>query len=189
MKFVNISILIIMIIIINSFIGLGANPSLPDEPSNVLINKIDSEHKNTRLYMKNQLIESQNAFIDEFTKRADYYEGALDDMINKFILKVSLVFGGIIVFVSAINQLIRNKLEKRKYAVFLESIKDDIKLDINKNMKDYLQLPENDINEFNKLNDLNQPQPIQKPNIEQKKKSNIFSKFKINKDDFDGVKQ
>ncbi len=189
MKIINISILIIMIIIINGFIVFGANPNLPDEPSNTLINKIDSDHKNTRLYMKNQLIEREKSFTTEFTKRADYYENALDDMIKLFIFRVSLVFGGIIVFVSAVNHLIKNKLEKKRYAILLESIKTDVKNDFGKNIKDYLKMPENDINEFNKLNEINQPpippveftqplSPTPTPIQPIKKKTSIFSKFK-----------
>lgn len=207
MKLVNIIISLIVLTSFCSVIVFGANPSLPNEPSTALINKVDSEHKNTRLYLKNQLIEREKAFIEEFTKRGDYYENALDDMMKLFILRVSLVFGGIIIFVSAFNLIIRNKLEKKRYKVFLESLTEDVKQNIKKdfdeNIEKYVKLPQNDINEFNMLNNINQqsqpqhqqiqPQtiktPIQQPIQQQKMKTDLFTKFKINNDDFKGVQQ
>lgn len=164
MKLINI---IVFILIIFSFNVVAVE--IPNEPSNLVINKIDSEHKNTRLYIQNELTKREKSFMDDFTKRADYYEGSLQDIINKFVFKAGLVLGGIIIFITSLNRLLQNRVEAKKYNVFKKSLKNDIKNEFKDEFallrKEIVSMPQQDIDDIKKLK-------IQNSN------KNILDKFK-----------
>ena len=104
---------------------------VPDEPNQVVINKIDAEHKTTRQFISSELKNRETEFIGEFTKRADYYEQSFIDLSNKAVLKLGLLWSGILIFFVAFNKYMNTKTEAKKYEVLKNALKKDIIDEIN----------------------------------------------------------
>jgi len=133
-------IMIIFILLIS--ISFVYSLDVPSEPDTVLINKISNEHKTTRQFFENELNEREKNFLDEFTSRADYYEESYESIMKTTLLKLIFVWAGIFILFVSINQLLRNKLEKKKYNLLKDAIKTDI---ITELKKELLTLPEKEM--------------------------------------------
>jgi len=128
-------LILVFIIVVSSF---GSGLEIPDEPDSVVINKVDQEHKNTRQFITNEISRRESSFLKQLTDRGDYYESSLNDIIRTAIIKLGLIWMGVVFFVTSLNKLISNRTEKKKYAVLKESLKKDIKLEL---MPELVKLP------------------------------------------------
>jgi UDP-N-acetylglucosamine transferase subunit ALG13 len=138
---INIIILVLMSIPIYAL-------EVPDEPDVVILNKIDSEHKATRQYLQNELGKREKEFLDEFTKRADFYENTFEDIIRKTVILLSMAWAGVVFISMSIQRLLSNKAEKKRYAVLKEALKHDI---INEFKSINYVLPQHDLAVIEKL--------------------------------------
>jgi len=115
---------------------------VPEDVDTMTANKVAQEHQTTRQFLSNELVKKEKEFIDEFTKRADYYEDSYEKILNGAVLKLGLLWGGVLLFFISFNKLLQTKIERQKYAVLKEAIKKDILGDLS---KDKIVLPEKDI--------------------------------------------
>lgn len=115
---------------------------LPNEPDTVIINKVDQEHKNTRQFVSNELTKKQMEFLNEFTTRADYYEGTYFALLRQAVWKLGLLWAGLMFFFVSFNKIITLRIEEKKYQVLKESLKIDL---INEFKTENIEFPEKDI--------------------------------------------
>lgn len=168
-------IIIITLMILVSFNVLSATAPTPDfDSSGVIINKIDTEAKNTRQFLSNELTKREESFTNEFTKRADYYESAYQDILNKAVLKLGLFWSGIMIFFLSLNKIMMTRAEKKRYAVMKEAIKKDIIAEFN---TDKIKVPVEDINMMKELKEELSPKKKEK-----KEKKGFFSRKKKDKE-------
>lgn len=97
----------------------GAGTPVQDSQTIMFVNQ---QHDKTRQHMTTQ----HNNAIEEFTKRADYYESSFQKIANGVVIKLVLGVLGVMLFVSAFGYFLRLRSEKRKYQVMKEGIFNDI---------------------------------------------------------------
>jgi len=135
-------IMIILLVIFSSMVFSVVAQGVPEDVDTMTANKVAQEHQTTRQFLSNELVKKEKEFIDEFTKRADYYEDSYEKILNGAVLKLGLLWGGVLLFFISFNKLLQTKIERQKYAVLKEAIKKDILGDLS---KDKIVLPEKDI--------------------------------------------
>lgn len=168
-------ILMVTIMILMSFNVLSATAPSPNfDSSGVIINKIDNEAKNTRQFISNELTKRETSFTEEFTKRADYYESAYQDILNKAVLKLGLFWSGIMIFFLSLNKIMMTRAEKKRYAVMKEAIKKDIIAEFN---TDKINVPVDDIKKMEEMKEELSPKKKEK-----KEKKGFFSRKKKDKE-------
>jgi len=183
-----IMIILVMLIFFTTFVS---SLEVPDESNTIVINKIDSEHKNTRQFLTDQMNKMKNDGIKEFTTRGDYYEQAYRDITNTFLVKLGFLWLGILIFVVSINRLIQNRTEKKKYDLLKKSLKIDI---VNEFYKDSVLVPRPpslvDTGEIEKqkseklkrnIDELGTALESHKENKHEPQKKSFFDKFKKDK--------
>lgn len=119
----NIMIMLIISIFMISFVSAL---EVPNEPNTIVLNKIDAEHKNTRQFLAKELDNKVKENLNEFTKRADYYEQRYQEITTKMIFNLGLMFGGIYLFLMMANNLMNTRKEKRKFALMKEQIEQEL---------------------------------------------------------------
>jgi len=145
---INLKRIIVLLLLLFSTTYLCSALELPDEPNQVVINKIDVEHKTTRQFVSNELSKKEEMFLNEFTKRADYYEESYENILRTAVWKLGLLWAGILFFFVSINKVITTKTEEKKYNVLKEALKNDIVRELKfENFK----LPEAEIEQAKKL--------------------------------------
>ncbi len=123
-------IMVMLILVLFSF-SVYAVPEV-QETNTIIINKIDSEHKNTRQFLSDEMQNMKDSGISEFTKRGDYYETAYRDITNWFLIKLGMIWAGVLLFVMSLNKLFSLMIEKKKYNLYKETIKKEIIDEFNK---------------------------------------------------------
>jgi len=136
-----IMIMILLVMFSSLVISVVAQP-VPEDVDTMTANKVSQEHQTTRQYISNELTKKEKIFFDEFTKRADYYERSYEEIMTGTVIKLGLLWAGILIFFVSFNKLVQTKTEKQKYAVLKEAIKKDIITDF---QKDRVVMPEEDI--------------------------------------------
>lgn len=121
MKLITISI--VMIILCTMVLGATA-PT--DSDTSILVHQISEEHKTTRQFIANTVVEKEDKFFNEFMKKADGYQQEFQDMIDSAILKLGALWGGVLLFFVSLNEFLKMKLEKRRYKKLKEALTTDI---------------------------------------------------------------
>jgi len=148
--------------------GFVCAMDIPKEPNNAVIKKIDDEHKLTRNFIKTELTKKEKNFLDEFTDRADYYEESYQHIMNTTVWKLGFLWAGILLFVTSIQSLLYNRIEKNKYTVLKDALIKDIKAELKPEFVQFADIPD----EFKQ----------QKGKTEEKpEKKNFFQKLFKNK--------
>ena len=113
-------------------VGLVSAVSVPENnlDNQIVINKIDKEHKDTRQYISSELSKSDKEFFNEFDSKATYYESSYKSIIRKAVFMLIIAWGGVVLFVNGFFHLIRIRLEKKKYNKLKESLKIDLKTEL-----------------------------------------------------------
>lgn len=119
----------------------------PEFDSNqIVLNKIDTDGKETRQYFSTELQRQNAYFIAEFTKRADYYEKSYQDLLNNAVLKLGTMWAGIFIVAVSVSSLLNFWAEKRRYKYLLKSLK----LDVVRQIKsEYVMIPDKEIRILN----------------------------------------
>ena len=99
---------------------------VPKEDNTQLIQNIHQEHGNTRKYFSDELSRNRNEFFKEMDSRANYYEEEVDNMLTTAVWKLALLWGGVVFFIVAFNNVLRIILEKKRFKKFKESLKGEI---------------------------------------------------------------
>lgn len=116
-------ILIIIFFLICSFAVIGQTADPEDLQT---LNKVGQEHQNTRKYFSNELTRQRTEFFKMFDDRANYYEETFDDMITKTVIKLALLWGGIMLFFTSFNNFLRNRIEKRRYKKLKQDVVNEV---------------------------------------------------------------
>lgn len=103
---------------------------VPTDVDTTILQRITQEHQATRQFLSTELTRQRTTFFNEWDARANYYEDYFNKTLHDLVVKLGLVWGGIILTVIGINNLLSRKLEKRRFAKMKESIKDEIMTDI-----------------------------------------------------------
>lgn len=148
----NKAIMIIVALVIVAFSVVGQT-NVPQDVNVQLATKVQQEHATTRQVLMNEMDKKVNTGIEEFTKRADYYEQAYRDVTNTFILKLALIFAGIYLFMMAFGHLLNTRQEKKKYDVLVEAVKKDILSQIK---TEHISLPR-EVMENNQIKSFDKP--------------------------------
>lgn len=164
-------ITIILITVFFSTFVIAQAPNPNDEQTATIIQKIDNEERNTRQFITTELDKRQNEFLTQFTDRADYYEGSVNDMINSFLIKLGMLFSGVMFFSLALLNIIRNRTEKKKYQILKDSLKKDLLVELK---KEHIEFPEKDILLAKDFTE----KKIEEPKNDKKPKRKFFSRKK-----------
>lgn len=114
---------------------------VPKEDDTRLIQNINQEHSNTRKFVSDELSRNRNEFFKEMDSRADYYEKAVDNMLQTAVIKLSLLWAGVVFFIIAFNNVLRMVLEKKRYKKLKESMKAEILTEMNMQNSQKMQQP------------------------------------------------
>jgi len=120
-----------LLIVILCMIPINAQTPEPPQPENVaLMNKVNQEHSNTRKFFSDELTRQRNEFYKQMDDRAEYYEKTVDSLLTTMVWKLGLLWGGIVFFIVAFNNVIRNRLEKKRFKKLKESLKGEVLRDM-----------------------------------------------------------
>jgi len=101
-----------------------------EESNAPVINKVDIEHKNTRQFFANQLKHEREQIFKDFDARGDFYEEIFYNTIRTAVMKLGILWFGVTLFVVFVNNFIRNRIEKKKYGVLKNAIKNDLMMEL-----------------------------------------------------------
>ena len=121
--------IIVLLIISMNFVSAIELPE-DNMDNQVVINKIDKEHKDTRQFINSEFEKSKIAFFNDFDKRAQYYEMSYQTILQKAVFKLILAWFGTVLLVNGFFHLIRIRLEKKKYNKLKKSLKIDLKKEL-----------------------------------------------------------
>jgi len=105
-------------------------PESPQPSDVATLNKINQEHSNTRKFFSDELTRQRNEFYKQMDDRAIYYEETVNDMLTTMVWKLGLLWGGIVFFIVSFNNLVRNRLEKKRFKKLKESLKGEVLRDM-----------------------------------------------------------
>jgi ABC-type multidrug transport system fused ATPase/permease subunit len=122
--------------------------TVPQDDNIEVIQAINKEHKDTRKFISDELTRQRDELWKEAEKQALYYEAEAQSFLRKAVFKLGLLWGGIMFLIIGINTYLSRKLEKRKWNKMLESAKEEMRAEFNK------QKPEPTIDQKKQLYDL-----------------------------------
>lgn len=154
--------IMLVLLLLTTTIVLGAtptpvptsNPTITPQPvltpqtdtSQLVIQKIELESKETRQFFATELQKNNAYFLSEFTKRADYYERAYQDILNNAVMKLGVFWCGIFLTLTCLQMMLNYWAEKRRYAVLLKALKLDTVRQIK---QEYVMIPDKEIKFLN----------------------------------------
>lgn len=113
-------------------IGATPTPATPAKPTTtetaltpqdiVIIDNIQAEGKTNRKFTSDELTRQREQLLREVDDRANYYEKQFNDMISTAVLKLGLLWGGIVFIITGLNTFLLRKLERRRYKMLLDSV-------------------------------------------------------------------
>jgi len=101
---------IIISLILLSSIVLGQ--AVPPDVDTSTINKITSEHANTRKFVSQELVRQREVFFKEIEDRAIYYEDEARALKKRMFWQLGLSWAGVVLTVVGIYAFLSIKLEK-----------------------------------------------------------------------------
>lgn len=159
--------LIVMLIISISVINFVSPAEVPEDVSTVTLQKIDAEHQATRQFITNELTKRETTFLDEVTKRGDYYETSIADLISGAVWKLGFLWVGIMILFISLSKIIGNRTELKKYQVLKTALERDIIADFRQKN---VEIP-TQYDEYRMKPEQPQPQPIKSTkNVKEKKR-------------------
>jgi len=129
MKLVKISIIIIAVLMLCSFVY---SLTAPDESNTQTISTIQQEGQATRKYISDELSRQETAFFKQMDSRANYYENTIRDIETNAVTKLGLFWFGVVLFVTSFNNFLRNRVEKKRYKKLKDNTKEEIMLELMK---------------------------------------------------------
>jgi len=131
---------IILISIISLLIlSLVSGQTAPDPNQVATLNKINQEHSNTRKFFSDELTRQRQEFFKMMDDRFIYYEDTYRDIMATTTWKLTLLWAGVVLFITSFNNILRNILEKKRFKKLKESLKGEILRDMMINNPDQMQ--------------------------------------------------
>lgn len=153
MKLFKLVCILVFIMVCSVLSVSAAAPKVPGDINTALAQKIQQEHSTTRQFLVNEMKKNINYGIDEFTKRADYYERSYQDLTRTAVLKIALIIGGIFLFIESLMTLLRVKLDKKAYLAMRDTVVKDALAELRTEL---LQLPK-ELEKTDKITSLAEP--------------------------------
>jgi len=88
----------------------------------IIIDNIQTEGKNNRKFTSDELTRQREQMLNAIDDRVAYYEKEFDNMITTAVIKLGLLWGGIVFFIVGMNTFLLRKLEKRRFKMLLDAI-------------------------------------------------------------------
>lgn len=99
---------------------------VPKDIDTTVVQKIDQEHKNTRKFFSDEMTRQRQEYFKSIDDRANYYETTANHLLTTAVLKLGLLWAGIVIFVVGITQFTRLRLEKNRFEKMLKTIRHEI---------------------------------------------------------------
>lgn len=115
--------------------AIAQDVDVPKDTSNVVMNKVDQEHKATRKFFSDELTRQRQEFFKMMDDRANYYEDTADNMLTTTAWKLGLLWGGIVFVVVGLTSFLKVKLEKKRHQKLKQSLKEEITTELLKEQK------------------------------------------------------
>lgn len=160
---------------------ISMNPVHDTATRNEIFSKIDLEHKNTRKYISEEISRQREQLFKEADDRGAYYEREFNKMLVTFYWKFGLITMGLLFFVVGINNLLKLRIESRRFKLLKEHLAESIKKDIR---KDFNLKEENKEVAYEKKVDTTQV--MQKVDEMVEEKARLFMKQKLDEAEREG---
>ena len=89
--------------------------------------KVQQEHQATRKFFSDELTRQKKDLFLQFDDRGKYYENQFTKIINGIMIKLALIWIGIVVFTSAFNKFLGNRMDKRRYKKLKDAVLNEVK--------------------------------------------------------------
>lgn len=145
LKMKTVKLLLIMLFVCSMFGIAQTSPTNPEDIAT--LNKIGQEAQNTRKYFSDEMTRQRTQIFKDFDDRAVYYENEFNNVITTAVLKLGLLWAGILIFFTSFNNYLRNRLEKKRYKKLKQNVKEEIvrELGLNPNMVSEMKQQEKQI--------------------------------------------
>lgn len=136
---------------------------VPQDVDTTLALKIQQEAQTTRQVMNNNFNTFKTEFLNEYTKRGDYYEKSYQDILSRAVIYLGLLWAGVYLFVNFFGHFIRTRTERKKYQVLKESLVKDVMAEIKRDMPQQSTF----------MDKLKNHQPLSKPVIQNEQQMGV----------------
>ena len=116
--------MIILTIILFSNVVLA---QVPEDIDTTTLNKINTEHANTRKFFSQELVRQREVFFKEIEDRAIFYENEARDLKRNMFWQLGLMWAGVVLFVFSINSFLAIKMERMRTDLLARRIGEELR--------------------------------------------------------------
>lgn len=124
MKWLKLMIMVVLLL------PLVSAQEVPQDTNIRLEQTVSQEHKNTRKFFSDELTRQRQEFYKQLDDRATYYEETVNDLLFTAVWKLGLLWGSIVFITVGIFNILRIKLENRRYKRMKEILKSEVRADL-----------------------------------------------------------